>query len=106
MLIHLLIVDAEEILVGEKYLERRRSIRDNLAQLRFCLGVVARHRHVKGVIAGAVAFGLLLPDVVALQRIFIARRADISMNVVVPPISAALLAVACVSLAKVAMKGR
>ena len=72
---HLLVVDAEEILVGEENLERSGAVGDDLAQLRFGGCVVARHRHVEGVVAGAVAFGLLLPGVVALQRVFIARGA-------------------------------
>ena len=52
-LIHLAIVDAEEVLVGEEDLEGADAIADDLAQLRFGLVVELRDRHVEGVVARA-----------------------------------------------------
>src|SRR5208282_954671 len=73
---HFFIGYAEEILVGKKDLEGRGSIRDDLTKLRFSLGVVAGHGHVKRIVACAVALCFLLPYVVTLERVLIARRTD------------------------------
>ena len=63
-LVHFAIIDAEKILVSEKNFERGRSIVNDLAQLRFCFFDKLRHRHVKRVVAGALAFRLRFPQVV------------------------------------------
>src|SRR6516225_9989930 len=103
---HLSIIDAEEVLVGQEDFEGGRAVGDNFTELRF--GVVDEFgdRHVEGVIAGGMAGGFGLPEVIALERVVLAiGTAHLDVGVV-PPMIAAMLAVSWVSLANVAMKGR
>src|ERR1700733_7481420 len=72
---HLFIIDAKKILISEEYLEGCRAVSDNFAQLRFSLRIKTSDGHVKCVVARAVAFSFLLPEVVALKCVFIAGRA-------------------------------
>src|ERR1035441_6530228 len=73
--VHFVIVHAEKILVSEKDLERTHAVAHNLPKLRFGLVRVLRNGHVKGVVAGTVAFGLRLPQVIARERVVQARGA-------------------------------
>src|SRR5882724_12065258 len=70
-LIHLAIVDAEEVLIRQKYLERRGAVGDNRPQLRFRLVDKLRDRHMKGIIAGALPFSLRLPELITFQGIVV-----------------------------------
>ena len=74
-LIHFAVIDAEEVLVREKDFERCGAVRHNLPQLRFGLLHELGYRHVEGVVARAFAFGLGLPELIALQRVIVAIRA-------------------------------
>ncbi len=100
------VLDAEEVFVGEEDFEGAGAVADDFAQLRFGFIAELRDRHVEGIIAGAVSIGLLLPEGIALCASSKREGQHISMYVVVPPIRAAMLAVSCVSLAKVDIKGR
>ena len=67
---------------------------DDLAQLRLGLVVELRHAHVKGEIARRFAHRLCHPELEAFERAHRSRAGQhISMSVVVPPTSAALLPV-------------
>src|SRR5438876_10953578 len=56
-LVHFGVIDTDEVLVSEKDLERRRSVSNNLSQLRFWFLHKLRYRHVKGILARALAIG-------------------------------------------------
>ena len=68
---HLFVIDAEEVLIGEKDFEGCGSVVNDFAELSLGLAVVARDGHMECVVAGAVAFGFLFPSVVAFERIFV-----------------------------------
>src|SRR6267378_536021 len=71
-LVHFAVIDTEKVFVGEKYFERRRAVGNNLSQLRFRFFHKLGDRHVKSVVARALAVGLRLPELIAFQRIIVA----------------------------------
>src|SRR5271165_7182612 len=74
-LIHLAIVHAKEVFVRKKNFEGRRSVAHDLAQLGLSVLIEPTHRHVKGVIASAPAFGFFLPQVIPRQSVLTSGRA-------------------------------
>ncbi len=74
-LVHLAVVNAEEVLVSEEDFERRDAVGHDLAELGFGFVVEFGDGHVESVVAGAVAFGFGFPELITFQRIVIARGA-------------------------------
>ena len=60
-LVHLAVVDAEEVPVSEEDFEGGDSVGYDFTQLRRGAGFEFRDGHVEGVVAGACAFGFRLP---------------------------------------------
>src|SRR5580692_3993797 len=74
-LIHLAIVHAKEVFVRKKNFEGSRSVAHDLAQLGLSVLIEPTHRHMKGVIASALAFSFFLPQVIPRQSVLTPGRA-------------------------------
>ena len=74
-LVHFAVIDTEKVLVSEKNLKRRRSVGNDLSQLRFCFFHKLRHRHVKGIVTRALAISFRFPKLITSQRIIVAAGA-------------------------------